>query len=101
MSDTAASTQELKRLAPVAEAAANATTLAASLYSQSKRYVPERLQGTVEAAESRVATLASPYLPSLLDRSTSALKSVDAKVRRLCGRCVRPSSYSSTVQRYL
>lgn len=50
----AGNAQQLKRLAPVAEKASAAAALAAQLYSTSKKYVPERLQGSVEAAEVRV-----------------------------------------------
>lgn len=55
-----------------------------SLYTRAKACVPQRLQGTVEAAEGRVADLAAPYLPALLDRGASALRAVDAKVRFVC-----------------
>jgi hypothetical protein len=71
---------ELKRLTPVVGAAASAAALANRLYSSSKAYVPERLQGTVAAAEGKVAELATPYLPTLLDKGTSALQAVDQKV---------------------
>ncbi|KAI7845739.1 hypothetical protein COHA_000655 [Chlorella ohadii] len=71
---------ELKRLTPVVGAAASAATLAGRLYVSSKAYVPERLQGTVAAAEGKVAELATPYLPTLLDKGTSVLQAVDQKV---------------------
>lgn len=48
---------ELKRLTPVVGAAAQAAALAGRIYTTSKAYVPERLQGTVAAAEGKVAEL--------------------------------------------
>lgn len=72
-----AATQLATRCVLPCPAAAN---LASRLYSTSKAYVPERLAGTVAAAESRVAAAAQPYVPALLDKGTSALQAVDAKV---------------------
>ncbi len=155
---------ELKRLTPVVGAAASAAALAGRLYVSSKAYVPERLQGTVAAAEGKVAELvsllvcwhasfirkqqalgspccaawaaeeagrppyctllalvcpahaerallpfrflilpssflphrqATPYLPTLLDKGTSALQAVDQKARlqggSWCRCCMRLS----------
>ena len=83
---------ELKRLAAVPAAASSAAALASRLYTTSKTYVPERLQGTVEAAESRVVAAASPFVPALLDKSTSALAAVDQKARR-ARKGGRPAAY--------
>ncbi|EFN52470.1 hypothetical protein CHLNCDRAFT_138816 [Chlorella variabilis] len=75
-----ASDGQLKRLAPVATAASAAATRAGALYATSKTYVPARLQATVEQAEGKAASLASPYVALISDKAVIALKTVDAKV---------------------
>lgn len=71
---------QLKRLAPVVSAASAATTTATSLYGTAKTYVPARFQPTVEQAEGKAASLASPYVALISDKAASALALADAKV---------------------
>lgn len=73
---------DLKRLTPVTNAATTAASVAGSAYASAKAYVPDKLKPTVEQAEGKVATLASPYVVYLSDKSTAALQAVDAKVTR-------------------
>ena len=73
---------ELKRLSGLVAAAGTAASYASYAYTAGAAYVPAALKPTVESAEGKVATLATPYVTLLSDKSATALQAVDAKVGR-------------------